>query len=174
MAYILPGLMGIYGLSMVWPPVEFLLQPEAVGDTSLGGFLHLAVASVGVGLTFSTLRWLLLDRLHHATGLAPPRWELSQLGSRVQAFELLIQIHYRYYQFYGNSLVAMTFTYVAWRAVHFHQTCLVGWPDALYASLAALFFAGSRDSLRKYYERVAKLLADERIRRLEVAARDDD
>jgi len=157
-AYVIPGLVGVYGISMVWPPARLALEPLALGSGTLGGFLHLTLACVGAGLTASTVRWLLLDTLHHHTGLTGPVWNLSELGPRVEAFELFIQIHYRYYQFYGNSLVSLTFTYFTWRATISLATHAIGWPELVYGLLAALFFAGSRDTLRKYYARVSGLL----------------
>jgi hypothetical protein len=62
------------------------------------------LASIAVGLTLSTVRWLLLDSIHHRTGLLPPPRNFARLGGKETAFARLEEDHYRYYQFYGNML----------------------------------------------------------------------
>src|SRR4051794_2531439 len=99
----------------------------------------------------STARWLVVDTLHHCTGLKPPAWDFALLAKNVQAFELLVGIHYRYYQFNANMLVALAWSYATGGAAE-------GWRRAAYVGLAALFFLGSRDALRKYYDRAGRLL----------------
>ena len=67
----------------------------------------------------------------------------------------LIEDHYRYYQFYSNSLVAIAcFMVGRWTVEGFSIIELIGW-----LAISGLFLAGSRDTLRKYYERVEALLA---------------
>ncbi|MEJ7594342.1 MAG: hypothetical protein WKF77_22630 [Planctomycetaceae bacterium] len=56
----------------------------------------------------STLRWLLIDTLHHRTGILPPKWNFRKLRDRITAYDRLIEIHYRYYQWHSNALIAVT------------------------------------------------------------------
>ena len=122
---------------------------------SIGGFLLLTVASVFAGMTVSTIRWTTIDRIHHKTGICPPNWKFSNLKSREQAFVLMIDIHYRYHQFYSNSIIAIPIFLVGrWNSRGFSILELTGG-----IVIIALFFAGSRDTLRKYYERVDSLLS---------------
>ncbi|MEZ6146946.1 MAG: hypothetical protein R3B91_16325 [Planctomycetaceae bacterium] len=42
---------------------------------TVGGFLYVTLGSIAyAGMMASTLRWLLIDTLHHWTGLRQPRW----------------------------------------------------------------------------------------------------
>jgi hypothetical protein len=106
----------------------------------------------------STIRWLILDSLHHATGIRAPDWDFSRLADRVEGFSLLVEIHYRFYQFYGNTIVAITFAYTAWMLNRDFARLPAGWPELAFVMLLALFFLGSRDTLRKYYARLNALL----------------
>jgi hypothetical protein len=66
-----------------------------------------------------------------------------------------VEAHYRYYQFHSNTLVAMLFSYAAWRPTLGSRP--VG-SDIGIVFLSAIFFAVSRDNLRRYYGRAAVLL----------------
>ena len=96
--------------------------------------------------------------LHAATGLRPPNLDFSKLHGRVDAFNLLIEIHYRHYQYYANMFVATAIAYVCYR-IKFHATLHVGWTDLGIVLLEAVFFMTSRDTLQKYYQRTQQLRA---------------
>ena len=72
-----------------------------------GGFLYLTVAAFFAGLVVSTFRWLLIDSIHSHTGLKQPLWNFAKLADRQEAFAMLVDAHYRYYQFYANSMIAL-------------------------------------------------------------------
>ena len=77
------------------------------GGVTVGGFLYLTLASITAGLTVSTIRWLLIDRIHHATGIRRSNWYGSKLQEKLGAFDALIEANYCYYQMYSNFLVSM-------------------------------------------------------------------
>ncbi len=92
------------------------------------------------------------------TGLRTPRLDFSRLGDRVEAFSLLIEIHYRHYLFYANMFVAMAIAYACYRSAG-RVSPFLGWADVLFVALEIVFFMTSRDTLAKYYARAAQLLA---------------
>lgn len=94
-------------------------------------------------------------------GVRPPPWDFARLASSSAAFDLLVQIHYRYYKFYANMVVAML---VAIPSVDFR----LSWRAVGYLLLALLFFLGSRDALSKYYARAGQLLQGQTIRGVEL------
>ena len=124
---------------------------------TVGGFLYATLASFTLGLTLSTLRWFVLDRLHDVTGISRPAWDFSNLQEHIDAFQMAVDYHYRYYQFYGNSLMFLIVLDV------FPQPLAGLVPGGMnshrfaLAALAALFFVASRDALRKYYGRAVAL-----------------
>ncbi len=152
-AYVLPGFVALWGMSKFSVTLQGWLASSPANSPTIGGFLYVTLASVASGLTISTLRWLVVDNFHHATGLRRPNWDFSTLRNRIAAFSLLNEQLYRYYQFYGNSMVALC-AVVALRGFLGAST----WFDAALGAVAVLFALGSRDTLRKYYRSVSELL----------------
>jgi hypothetical protein len=149
-AYVLPGFTALQGLPFLAPyPVSW---GQSVPDTpGLTSFLSGTLAATAAGLTVSAVRWLLIDTIHHRTGVRPPPWDFARLAEEPAAFALLVRIHYRYYKFYANMVVALVWAYLA-------GGYALGWRGEWYWILAALFFLGSRDALKKYYDRAGRLL----------------
>lgn len=153
-AYLIPGFTALWGVGYFSETVRSWLGASAPDAPTIGGFLYGTLASIAVGLTVSTIRWAVLDSLHHATGLSPPKWDFSRLQQNIEAFNTLVEVHYRYYQFYANMLIALILPYVAMRS----QGMLTHWQDLCFFIVEVLFFAGSRDALRKYYFRMEPVL----------------
>lgn len=101
-------------------------------------------------------RWATIDTLHARTGLVPPELDFTHLKGKVEELKLLIEIHYRHYQFYANMLVAVAIAYLGYR---FHVGfARPGLPDLAVVVLEPIFYLTSRDTLRKYYGRSRQLL----------------
>jgi hypothetical protein len=162
-AYVLPGFVALWGGTYVAAPLRPWLLGDAGGAPTVGGFLFTTVAAVAAGLTVSTVRWLVVDTLHHRTGVRPPDWDFAALGERAAAFGLMVDHYYRYYQFYANALVALGWVLAARRwSVGWAR---VGAADVGIVALMAVFYLGSRDALRRYYTRGGQLLRAERVGR---------
>lgn len=152
-AYLLPGLAGLWAASYCSPVVKTWLTEAATHDTSVGGFLFLMVAAVGVGMAVQALRWCVFDHLlpklgsaylRDTWGVGPrPRYDESRANEAgVQA--ALIQIrdqHYRYYQSQGGLAVALPIVFVAWLFCHGAGLRALYLGPAFLALEAVLFFA---------------------------------
>jgi hypothetical protein len=156
-AYLVPGATVLAGLSNFSPTLKGWFAVGPSESPSIGGFLFLTVAAIAVGMTVSAIRWATVDTLHEWTGLAIPSLNFSLLGTNVDAFVLLIEIHYRHYQFYANMLVASVIAYGCYR-FSFGGDFSLRWIDFAFVGLEAVFFATSRDTLSKYYARSQQLL----------------
>ena len=154
-AYVLPGLLVLTGLIPYSPLLQAWVNAAGHAETGLAGFLFLVTAATGVGLVMSCLRWSVLDALHARLGVRRPPWNDANLTANLAAFDLIVEHHYRYYQFYGSTLLALLPVYAVYRA---HQDVLGLWSDGGVLLLALSLFAGSRDTLAKYYERTYELL----------------
>lgn len=149
-AYVLPGYTALRGLPLpAAPTITWTPAP----DCNLGGFLSGTLQAIAVGLTVSAVRWMLIDTLHHRTGLRPPNWNWARLEKSSSAFELLVHIHYRYYKFYANMVIALIWAFL-------NGGYASGRWSIAYALLALLFLAASRDALQKYYDRAGRLLGN--------------
>lgn len=109
-AYLLPGFVALWGASYFSETVHAWLAVSPEAAPTVGGFLYVTLGSTAAGLVVSAMRWAIIDRLYHRTGIREPRWDFTRLSANFEAFEGLVQNHYRYYQFYSNLLVALSFT----------------------------------------------------------------
>ena len=105
-AYILPGFVALWGVSYFSPTVESWITASQQGAPSVAGFMYVTLASVGTGLTVSGVRWLVIDTIHHLTGLTRPEWKFVNLDDKLKGFLTLNEGHYRYYQHFANMFVA--------------------------------------------------------------------
>lgn len=154
-AYLVPGATALLGLSAYSPVLRSWFSFTPAEAPTIGGFLYLTLASLTAGMTVSAVRWLFVDTLHAWTRIAATSLNFSHLGSRVEAYALLIEIHYRHYQFHANMFVAVAFAYLCFRLTR----PAPWWMDVAAVLIEIVFFVGSRDNLRKYYARVQQLLA---------------
>jgi hypothetical protein len=160
-AFVLPGFTALWGASYISPVLRSWLDAADATGPTVGGFLYVTLASVAAGLTVSTVRWAIIDTIHHWTGLPQPPWDFSRLQEHVAAYKVLQEIHYKFYQFNSNSLVSLVFVYVARRFHGGFFAAPFGSFDVGFLLLSAIFYVGSRDTLRKYYARVNDLLGSE-------------
>lgn len=157
-AYLLPGLVILVGIAPYSATVRSWLGTSSVTAPTVGGFLYVTLAAVAFGMTASVIRWLILDWLHHHTGIRPPNWDFSLLQTNLGGFLTLVENHYRYYQFYGNMFVALGIVAIgyAWLPVLPPEKARLIVPAILL--LMDLFYIASRDALAKYYGRASALL----------------
>lgn len=157
-AYLVPGVIGLWGLSYLVPDLRPWLVGPSFEQPTIGGFLYLTLGAVTLGMIASVVRWAVLDTVHHATGLEAPRWSDERLHERLAGYDWLVENHYRYYQFYGNTLISLLAAHALWRSSLPDPMMGFGWLDASVLILAGMLFAGSRSSLSRYYRRTASLL----------------
>lgn len=130
--------------------------PASTAAPSVGGFAYAAIASLVLGLIVSAIRAQLLDRLHHKTGVQLPNLNYKNLQANREAFTIVIENLYRYYQFYGNLFVAVGGAYV----IHLWNTGMtIRWWGLLgIVALEVVLFVSSRDSLERTYSRLQHVL----------------
>jgi hypothetical protein len=157
-AYVLPGFVGLWGASWWSDTVAAWLNADRFGAASVGAFLYAILGSLGAGLTVSAVRWVVIDTLHHRTGIHPPNWDFSRLQDKLQAFDALVENHYRYYQFYANTFVAVVFACGCWAIADAENPPWPTWRALAISLLEIVLYATSRDTLRKYYSRAERLL----------------
>lgn len=158
-AYLLPGFVSLIGISLVSETVRNWIAESAQSGLTVGGFLYTTLASLTLGLIVSTIRWAVIDTLHHRTGINRPHWDFAKLGMNVAAYDVLLRNHYHYYQHYSNMLVAIA---LLGMTMQFAEKPIIQpeWLNSVgLLVLAAILFAGSRDTLRKYYQRTGQLLS---------------
>ena len=168
-AYLLPGYILLWGLDDV---VNYLnlrnpFQSGAggpniqVASLTVGGFFHETLMALAAGMILNTVRWAVVDTILHHTGIRRPVWDESKLQANLQAFDMLVEHNYRFYQFHSSTFIGLLVIFVArpsdpWQI------------DLLFVVVLASLFGASRDALNRYYRR-ALLLLDEPERNIKMS-----
>jgi hypothetical protein len=154
-AYLLPGFVALAGIA----PLSAIVAKWLYADqtVSFGAPVYALLAATAAGMVVSCFRWFVVDRIHILTGVAAPVFNARALEDRPAAFNLLVESHYRYYQFYANTLVAVVWTYAIYRLLVKSSHLALG-TDIGVLILCAVLFAGSRDALSKYRNRSGQLV----------------
>lgn len=158
-AYLIPGFVTVVAVGGVVPTVHTWLAAAPEEQPTLGGFLYVTLASLAAGMFVSSVRWLLIDTLHHRTGIRQPGWDFAGLQSNLAAYSLLVDFHYRYYQFNANTFIAVGLAYGVRLAGGCGWCGGAGWTDFGFVIVEAVLFVTSRDTLRKYYVRGSQALS---------------
>ena len=145
-AFWLPGVILLWGLSYSYPGVSrWLNQASGSESPSVGGFLYLTLASLAVGLIVSAVRWMIVDKfLQCVTGLREPQFDFGKLKDK-EAFAVFLGVvenHYRFYQYYSNTLVAVMSAFITYLIIQGPKTIsglvrvafIVACPALLWAS----------------------------------------
>jgi hypothetical protein len=157
-AYLLPGFIALGGIALLVPSVASWMK---VGGSAVGWEiappLYALLAALTAGMIVSCFRWLIIDQVFAVTGIRSTAWDPERMGERFNAFNLLVEWHYRYYQFYANSVVAIVWTYLLNRFVD-TSPFLGPLSDVAVVILCGVLLAGARDALLKYYDRGNRLV----------------
>jgi hypothetical protein len=153
-AYVLPGFVALAGVAPLVPTVYSWLHADQTAGFAAP--VYSLLAATAVGMVVSCFRWLILDSLHEVSGLPTPTFNARAIEASSSTFNLLIENHYRYYQFYGNTLVALIWAYAVHRTLSAPSHLRIG-TDLGVLIVCVVLFAGSRDALRKYRMRSRQL-----------------
>jgi len=158
-AYLIPGFVGLAGLAPLFPIVGAWLQPVHDGVLGFGPALYTLLAATTASQIINCFRWVFLDQMHAWTGLKSGPTDFGQLKNQIEGFDYLVQNHYRYYQFAGNMLLAVVWSYLINRLLRTSPSLGLG-TDLGMVLLVIVLFAASRDALAKYYHRTHRLLGE--------------
>jgi hypothetical protein len=162
-AFLLPGFILLWGLSFTSPVVaNWLTTTSAEHASTVGGFLYSTLASLALGLLISAARWLLIDHVLERLGIHGKGLKYEKLKDKdvLATYQAIVANHYRYYQYYSNSLVAIAGAFVAY-VFEKHQEKDPTIPWYVYTGfvlLVVVLFLASCDSLKKMYEKMKAIL----------------
>ena len=157
-AYLLPGFIGLAGVVPLVPAVGQWLQPVAQGDLGFGPPIYALLSAITVGMIVSCFRWLIVDHVLEWTGVPKVVRGYENMPEKLDTVDYIIAMHYRYYQFYANTLVATIWAYLLNRFMESLPLLGPG-TDLGVLILCAGLLAGSRDTLTKYRQKMAVILS---------------
>jgi hypothetical protein len=156
-AFWLPGSILLWGLSYSNADIATWLAKSSGETPSIGGFLYATIASLALGLIISAVRWLTIDTLLRCVTHLPAI-DFSKLKDKdiFVLFQGIVDNHYRYYQYYSNTLVAVALAFAAYVTYAAdHRAPLTVWIAVVVITIILLL--ASRDALRKYHDRAAAI-----------------
>jgi hypothetical protein len=158
-AYVLPGFIGLAGLAPILPVISRWLFPSDHVGLDIAPPIYALMAATALGLILTAFRWMILDHALAWMGVKRPVWDDRQLSQELSGFDYLVQNHFRYYEFFGNVLIALVITYVLNRVLGTLPFLGFG-TDLGMLVLVLVLFAASRDTLAKYYTRTGRLIGE--------------
>jgi hypothetical protein len=158
-AYLLPGLVVLWGVSYFSETVRVWLMTGEQSSSAVAGFLYVTLGAFTAGLTLSALRAVTVDALHHCTGIAKPEWDFSEFQGKFWAYNQLVESHYCFYQFYAHMCLAVPALIAAHRIAS--DTATPWWVFVGCLILELVLFVVSRQTLKTYYTRASDLLGIE-------------
>lgn len=158
-AFLIPGFLIVLSAESHSSLIASWLGGSIASAPTVGGFLFITLAAIAAGMMVSIVRWLLIDTIHHHTGIKRPEWNFARLPENLEAFESTVDNHYRYYQAYANLLVAIMVAVLLHPRfpTEFGYSPTIGYSTI--TLLAVLLFVASRDAMQKYYARTSAILS---------------
>jgi len=158
-AFLLPGFLFLWGVSFSYDEVAKWLAKTTEDDApTIGGFLYATLASLALGLLISAVRWLIIDHFLWLIGVRDPGIKFENLKDKDKyaAFHSAVENHYRYYQYYANTLVALLCAFIIHLIVGTQTPPFAVWLAA--GAILVALLLGARDSLTKYFKRAHTIL----------------
>ncbi len=162
-AFLLPGFIFLWIVSQSSPLIASWFANAQQESVTAAKFLFVFVASLCIGLIVSAIRCALIDSLLKLIGLKPPEDGLYSALSdpeKYKAFQGAVENHYRYYQYYSNSLVAI----LAAILLNFisKSDCAKTWYIIGVSGVCIVLLWGARDALSKHYKKITEILKAEK------------
>lgn len=156
LSLVVPGYICVFFLSIYYYWIKHII----FGVESNHSFVSLVLLSLAFGVIVDAVRSVILDQLHHFSGVRlPASLNSVSFRSEVRLHVVAMDNYYRY-QWLGNSFVALVFVGLFPSDVFPYPGKGDLWTAPVYVfyciSLIALYFA-SRFSLKKYYRQVEEL-----------------
>lgn len=153
-AFLLPGIFGLYALTYWFPQSEVILQPVLKADATVGPSAVFLIIAVGMGLCISALRFFMFEkflcRKHH---LPADVFAVLTAENRLTAFKAVVDEHYRYHQFYGGCATAVLILFAGWAYHHRTLNCEMVYIFIGFVLLELLLGSSARDSFIRYIDR---------------------
>jgi hypothetical protein len=163
-AYLLPGLVTLFGLSYWVPQLRGLFNAFVSGGSNLGLFLLLALISIAASLQVTLVRWAVFEELIcKRYKLGPQDFKDMRDEGRFNAFRGAVDEHYRYHQFWGCMAVAFPIVFIGWaRESHIFSNFWSGlFVVLLFLVLEGLTVLGAAMAYINYVNRARSIMKGE-------------
>lgn len=154
-AFFLPGLSTLYGVRSWLPGLEEFVERSKGGETGMAALIFVAFMSVVLGLVVAVVRGFLLERFLFNQYKLDDK-VFAGLAGKTDAYQAMIDLHYRYHQFWGGMFVSVPILTLG------NLAGFDWWTQAGVLGVAGLLewflLWGAKDSWIRYVERSKYLL----------------
>lgn len=159
-AFLLPGIFGLYAVSFWIPAVSTLLQPIVTAGATIGpSFIFLLVA-VGAGVCVAALRFFIFEKYLYEQHSLPAEIYQDMTADKLTLHKAIVDEHYRYHQFFGGCAVVLPLLYYGW-LVNSRTTILQTVIGTIgFISFEILLERSAHDTFIKYVEKCRRLSPD--------------
>ena len=157
-AFLVPGFLGLWALSYFDSTAAKWLGTAAEKETTVGGFLFVLVASIGIGVFLSGARYFVFDKFLLKDLGGPPDLDDAKRKELEASYQSIKADYYQFYQFYANTAVAVVLVFCAWWATKKPPSGEVAVIAGVALVVEVVLYLSARDSLNKYHRRTKKLL----------------
>lgn len=171
-SFLLPGFIALKGASYFSDMVNIWLTNYGTVSQDIGSIVFTILASLCLGIIISGLRYIIFDKKIFC-GINKKCLELdfTKLRGKREEFLFIVENHYRYHLFYGNTLIALIGTYFS-RGIYFLADKKYCWQShsgfikeifilLIFLGLTAVLYFSSKDSFGKYADRATGILTKE-------------
>lgn len=153
-AFVLPGIFGLYALSPWVPEVGDFLQSVFKADASVGPSVVFLLIAVGMGLWVSALRYFVFEKFLCKKHKLPPDLFARLIESgRLSFFKAVVDEHYRYHQFYGGCAVALLALFPGWLRWNWELSWQLAYTSIGFILLELVLVSSGRQSYIRFVER---------------------
>jgi hypothetical protein len=157
-AYLVPGLLFVYSLSLHIPKVYMLLGGDKMVPEGPAVVL-IIILSIGAGIFVNAFTWAVIRPIIELTSISRPKLDYSKVNNeKLEAFRVIVDENFRYYQAYSNIFSAFIILICSYLALR--KSIDLKYMVPSLAGLIILFVA-ARDSLKRTYINMANLLIKE-------------
>jgi len=145
-AFVLPGIFGLFAISAWSPDVGVLLQPIFDANTTAGPSILLLLIAVGMGVCVSAARWAVFEEFLFRSKKLKPETFANLTTEKLTLVRAFAEEHYRYHQFYGGCAICLLVLFGAWVRENWKCDWHTVWVLMGFAVFEALLVAGAYDT----------------------------
>jgi hypothetical protein len=161
-AYLLPGLVGLYGGRYWLDEVDRLFMTLGTKEASFGLFLLVALAGLTIGMLVTPVKWVVYEvLLFRGRRIQPSALKTLGESGKHDAFRAVIDEQYRYHQCWGNMSLVLILLSLGWFHTEWSGLSFGGKLAAILLSVlieGAVIWAAI-ESYRRYVDRATAVLS---------------
>lgn len=159
-AYLVPGLLFVYSLSLHLPKLYMLLGGDKTAPEGPAVVL-IVILSIGAGIFVNAFTWAIIRPIIELTSISRPKLDYSKVGNeKLEAFKIIVDQNFRYYQAYANIFSALVILMCSYVALQKSVDLKYGIAGLV---ILLILFVAARDSLKRTYINMANLLTREEV-----------